>query len=79
MRISSKALIRFTVLLALGAALSAALVACGPQGPSASKPVELNLLDSFLPNLSEAYNVSLNLAIKAFETKHRAAQPWLFN
>ena len=70
MRISSKALIRFTVLLALGAALSAALVACGPQGPSASKPVELNLLDSFLPNLSEAYNVSLNLAIKAFETKH---------
>jgi raffinose/stachyose/melibiose transport system substrate-binding protein len=48
--------------------LSIGLVSCG--GPSAGKPVELNLLDSFLPNLSESYNVSLNIAIKNFEAKH---------
>jgi raffinose/stachyose/melibiose transport system substrate-binding protein len=66
MKISSKILI----LPALLVVVSVALVSCGKQGPSASKPVELNLLDSFLPNLSESYNVSLNLKIKDFEAKH---------
>ena len=55
-------------LFAALALLSAVLVSCG--GPSAGKPVELNLLDSFLPNLSESYNVSLNIAIKNFQAKH---------
>ena len=66
MKISRKALI----LLAVVALVSVALIGCGKQGPSASKPVELTLLDSFLPNLSESYNVSLNAKIKDFEAKH---------
>jgi raffinose/stachyose/melibiose transport system substrate-binding protein len=66
MKISRKAL----MLPALLVVVAVALASCGKQGPSASKPVELALLDSFLPNLSESYNVSLNVKIKDFEAKH---------
>jgi raffinose/stachyose/melibiose transport system substrate-binding protein len=58
---------RVLILLALVAVVFVALASCGKQGGG---KVELNLLDSFLPNLSESYNVSLNLKIKDFEAKH---------
>jgi raffinose/stachyose/melibiose transport system substrate-binding protein len=61
---------KILTLAALSVAVSIGFVGCGSQSPSASKPVELNLLDSFLPNLSESYNVSLNIKIKDFEAKH---------
>ncbi len=54
------------MLLALSVIVLFALASCGGGGGK----VELNLLDSFLPNLSESYNVSLNLKIKDFEAKH---------
>ena len=63
MTISRKLFVRLAVL----ALVSAALAGCGKPGGG---KVELNLLDSFLPNLSESYNVSLNLKIKDFEAKH---------
>ena len=63
MIISRKILTRLAIL----ALASAALASCGKPGGG---KVELNLLDSFLPNLSESYNVSLNLKIKDFEAKH---------
>ena len=63
MKISSKALL----LPALLVVVSVALASCGKAGGG---KVELTLLDSFLPNLSESYNVSLNMKIKDFEAKH---------
>ena len=46
---------------ALLVVVSFALASCGGGGGG---KVELTLLDSFLPNLSESYNVSLNQKIR---------------